>query len=382
MKTCNQRKQVCWQCGRVFQWLQSQSRSFLWFSCGMRMFLLRATVKDKTWLGPKRISKLGCLFRASLSSASNMAVFSRLPWQVLCHTILLETQNLTHAAHLHLGSLCARLRPLTSAFSLFSLFFCNPQPKSSRQLLPSYWESLKSHLCFAWWKETCVMTDWFGVSLLSLTLDNLDSSSVLSSAWPAGSWSMWWQLVVSEESSLLVLNLCQVVNPEAATCGERLVWCQFAFLDGGEPRQLFGVVQCLTCRVLEYEGGGGCERRNFTSLGAKLVSCSQSRSLRLWWKIGLVSVAGFRMGRAAKNEPHQHVANWRALPSVERLGMNSTIKGNRCAGSVVEWFSDFSRNLLDSFCRPIESHWSHTFVLLDEKKPVWWQIGLVSVCFP
>ena len=135
-----------------------------------------------------------------------MAAFAKWPWQVPCHTILLETQNLTHAEHLHLGCFRVRLPPVTSAFSLFP---CNPQPKSSRQLLPSYWES---HLCFAWWKETCVMTDWFGVSLLSLTVDNLHTL-VLSSVWPAGSWSMLRQLVVSEESSiLLVLHLCHIVN--------------------------------------------------------------------------------------------------------------------------------------------------------------------------
>ena len=166
-------------------------------------------------------------------------------------------------------------------------------------------------------------------------------------------------------------------------CDDRLVSCQLAFLDGGEPRQLFGVVQCLTCRVLEYEGGGGCERRIFTSLGAKLVSCSQSRSLRLWWKIGLVSVAGFRMGRAAKNEPHQHVANWRALPSVERLGMNTYNQRQQVCwqcGRLIQWLqSKSSRQLLPSYWESLKSHlcfawWKETCVMTD-----WFGVSLRSL---
>ena len=76
-------------------------------------------------------------------------------------------------------------------------------------------------------------------------------------------------------------------------CNERLAWCQFAFL---ECRQLghFGVVQRLTSRVLEYVAAAGCERRIYNSLGAKFAS--------------LQSRPGFRMGRIAKSELHQHVA--------------------------------------------------------------------------
>ena len=226
----------------------------------MRMFLLRATVKDKTWLGPKRISKLGCLFRTSLLGASMMAEFAKWLWQLLCNRSLLEThnltyaerltQNLTHAEHLDLGSICVRLPPLTSAFSLFP---CNPQPKSSRQLLPSYWASLKSHLCFPWWKETCVMTDWFGVSLFSLTLDNLDTL-VLSSVWPAGSWSMWWQLVVSEESSGAKLVSLQS-RPAAGFSGESSKkWDASACSKMKSPAQLWEIgdenIQSKTTDVL------------------------------------------------------------------------------------------------------------------------------------
>ena len=181
--------------------------------------------------------------------------------------MLLETQNLAHAEHLHLGCFRVRLPPVTSAFSLFP---CNPQPKSSRQLLPSYWES---HLCFAWWKETCVMTDWFGVSLLSLTVDNLHTL-VLSSVWPAGSWSMLRQLVVSEESSiLLVLHLCHIVNQKPLPV----------------VKDWFGAEQLKMSHISMFQNEERC-------------------------------------------------------PVVRDWGWKRAIKGNRCAGSVVELFSDLSRS--------------------------------------
>ena len=310
----------------------------------------------------------------SLLSASTMAAFAKWPWQVPCHAILLETQHLIYPEHLHLGCFRVRLPPVTSAFSSFP---CNPQPKSSRQLLPSYWES---HLCFAWWKETCVMTDWFGVSLLSLTVDNLHTL-VLSSVWPAGSWSMLRQLVVSEESSiLLVLNLCHVVSPEAFACGERLVWCR---AKENEPHQhvakwralpsceRFGMKTCnerqqvcwQCCRMLPWIQPATtlsaipsiqwCRLNPVLTVVTKTLTTSWS----LWtgirkdslgtlvlssvWPAGswtmwpqvvasegssvlLVlncrlhgrSTAGFRMGWAAKNEPHQHVAKRRVCPVV------------------------------------------------------------------
>ena len=188
MKTCNERRQVYWQCCRVLSWIQSQSRCSFWYSCGMPMFLLRAIANDKTWFGQKRLLKLGCLFRASLLGTPKMVVLLEWPWQLLFY-LFLETQNLTQAEHMQLGSFCVRLPPVTSAFCFLAKSYRQPPP---------------------------VVNDWFGVSFLSLTVDNLDSS-VVSSVWPVESSSMRQQLVVSQTSVLLLmLTLCHVVSPEAS----------------------------------------------------------------------------------------------------------------------------------------------------------------------